>query len=347
MLKELIGKRRLPPLRGKAEMIDLLLGEEYGYMPSEQGSVEFSEKKNTVPKFCAGKAELDLVTVTASFGERRFSFPVCFTRPTDGERHPFFVHINFRPDVPDRYQPTEELVDSGFAVLSFCYADVTSDDGDFTNGLAGVLYPDGKRAPRDAGKIAMWAWAASRVMDYAETRGDLLDLSRAVVCGHSRLGKTALLAGALDERFAFVYSNDSGCSGSAISREKQGESVARICDHFPYWFCEEYKRYADREASMPFDQHWLIASIAPRPTLVGSAIEDTWADPESEKLSCIAASPAYEALGISGFVGETDSPTATEAWLDGNIGYHLRTGKHYFSRTDWHRLIDFVNIHSK
>jgi len=347
MLNELIDKRRLPPLRGKAEMIDLLLGEEYGYMPPEPDSLEFSVRENTVPNFCAGNAELDLVTVTASFGERRFSFPVYFTRPTDGERHPFFVHINFRPDVPDRYQPTEELVDNGFALLSFCYADVTRDDGDFTNGLAGVLYPDGRRAPQDAGKIAMWAWAASRVMDYAETRGDLLDLSRATVCGHSRLGKTALLAGALDERFAFVYSNDSGCSGAAISREKQGESVARICDRFPYWFCEEYKKYADREASMPFDQHWLIASIAPRPVLVGSAEEDSWADPESEKLACIAASPAYEALGASGFVGETNSPVVGEAWLDGNIGYHLRAGKHYFSRTDWHRLMDFVNIHSK
>ena len=347
MQNERIEKLRLPALRGREEMIDVLLGEEYGYMPFEQDSLEFSVKENTVPKFCAGNAALDVVTVTAHFGEKSFSFPVKFTRPTDGERHPFFVHINFRPDVPDRYQPTEELLDNGFAVLSFCYADVTSDNGDFTNGLAGVLYPDGKRGPHDAGKIAMWAWAASRVMDYAETRGDVLDLSRAVVCGHSRLGKTALLAGALDERFAFVYSNDSGCSGAAISREKQGESVARICDHFPYWFCEEYKKYADREASMPFDQHWLIASIAPRFVLVGSAEEDIWADPESEMLSCLAASPAYEALGTSGFIGEDRSPVVGDAWQSGRIGYHLRAGAHYFSRTDWHRLIDFVNLHSK
>lgn len=347
MLSDLIKTRGLPSLRARGEMLELLLSEEYGYPVPSPDTLEFSVKENTRANFCAGKAFLDIITVKAQLGDKVFSFPVKFARPSAEGKHPLFIHINFRDAVPDLYMPTEELIDNGFAVLSFSYLDVTSDDGDFTNGLAGVLYPDGKRGLRDAGKIAMWAWAASRVMDYAETRGDVLDLSSAVVCGHSRLGKTALLAGALDERFSFVYSNDSGCSGAAISREKQGESVAKICERFPYWFCEEYKKYVGSEDSMPFDQHWLIASIAPRPVLVGSAAEDIWADPESEKLACIAASPAYEALGASGFVGEANSPIATEAWLDGNIGYHLRAGKHYFSRTDWNRLIDFVNLHSK
>lgn len=347
MLSELIKKRGLPPLRARGEMLDLLLSEEYGYPVPSPDSLEFSVKENARANFCAGKAFLDIITVKAQLGDKVFSFPVKFARPSAEGKHPFFIHINFRDAVPDLYMPTEELIDNGFAVLSFCYSDVTSDDGDFTNGLAGVLYPDGKRGSHDAGKIAMWAWAASRIMDYAETRSDVLDLSRAVVCGHSRLGKTALLAGALDERFTFVYSNDSGCSGAAISREKQGESVARICNRFPYWFCEEYKKYSDREASMPFDQHWLIAAIAPRFVLVGSAEEDIWADPESEMLSCLAASPAYEALGGAGFVGEDRSPVAGDVRLDGRIGYHIRAGAHYFSRTDWHRLIDFVNIHSK
>ena len=346
MLSDLIKSRKIPALAPKDDMMSTLLAEEYGIPVPKPDSLDFSVKANTVSNFCAGAASLDVVTITAHFGEKEFSFPVYFTRPTDGEKHPFFVHINFRDAVPDRYMPTEELIDNGFAVLSFCYSDVTSDNVDFTNGLAGVLYPEGKRGSRDAGKLAMWAWAASRVMDYAETRADVLDLSRAVVCGHSRLGKTALLAGALDERFSFVYSNDSGCSGAAISREKQGESVARICDRFPHWFCEEYYKYGDNVDSMPFDQHWLIASIAPRFVLVGSAAEDSWADPESEMLSCLAASPAYEALGLDGFIGEDRAPVAGDAWLDGRIGYHIRKGLHYFSRKDWHRLIAFVNKHS-
>ena len=346
MLSELIKKRALPSLLQREEMLKLLLNEEYGNPVPKPDSIEFSVKENTISNFCAGAASLDVVRITARFGERAFTFPAYFTRPRDGERHPFFVHINFRDAVPDRYMPTEELIDNGFAVLSFSYLDITSDDGDFTNGLAGVLYPDRKRGSRDAGKIAMWAWAASRVMDYAETRPDIFDLSRAAVCGHSRLGKTALLAGALDERFTFVYSNDSGCSGAAISREKQGESVSVILSRFAYWFCEEYGKYAERQDSMPFDQHWLIASIAPRFVLVGSAAEDIWADPESEMLSCLAASPAYAAFELPGFIGDDRSPIAGDAWLDGRIGYHIRKGEHYFSRTDWHRFIAFINKHS-
>ena len=237
MLSELIKKRALPPLLHREEMLKLLLNEEYGNPVPKPDSIEFSVRENTRAHFCAGKAFLDLIDVKVAFGDKSFSFPVKLSRPCADGRHPFFIHINFRDAVPDLYMPTEELIDNGFAVLSFSYLDITSDDGDFTNGLAGVLYPDRKRGSRDAGKIAMWAWAASRVMDYAETRADIFDLSRAAVCGHSRLGKTALLAGALDERFGFVYSNDSGCSGAAISREKQGESVDKICTSPPRTVC--------------------------------------------------------------------------------------------------------------
>jgi len=144
--------------------------------------------------------------------------------------------VNFRDDNPDRYQPTEEIIDNGFAVLTVCYKDVTSDDGDFTNGLAGVLFPDGKRGADDSGKISMWAWAASRLLDYAETLSDKLDLEKSVVCGHSRLGKTALVAAMFDSRFKFSYSNDSGCSGAALARGTTGETVEDICDRFPFWF---------------------------------------------------------------------------------------------------------------
>lgn len=139
----------------------------------------------------------------------------------------------------------------------------------------------------------MWAWAAQRVLDYAQTLDELLDLDCAIVCGHSRLGKTALLAAATDKRFAFAYSNDSGCSGAAITREKQGENVKDICERFPYWFCENYKLYIDNEQNMPFDQHYLLASIAPRKVLVGSAAEDIWADPISEFLCCVAAGSVF------------------------------------------------------
>ena len=170
---------------------------------------------------------------------------------------------------------------------------------------------------------------------------DALDLTQSVVCGHSRLGKTALLAAATDPRFAFAYSNDSGCSGAALARGTRGETVRDICQKFPYWFCENYLQYVDNEGSMPFDQHDLIAAIAPRRVLIGSAAEDYWADPLSEQLACAAASPAFD-RGLDC----PDRPArAGEAFLSGDVGYHLRHGRHYFSRADWHQLIRFVKLH--
>lgn len=339
MISELLEKRKLPALKSREEMLDILQKEEYGYLPGKPVSMTWDVKENCISHFCAGKASASKVTLNCKLTQGDFSFPIYCSLPTDGKKHPFFIHVNFRPDVPDRYMPVEELIDEGFAVISFCYADVTSDDGDFTNGLAGVLYKDGARGPTDAGKIAMWAWAAQRALDYAETLDDVLDPDGAVVCGHSRLGKTALLSAATDERFAFGYSNDSGCSGAAITRDKQGERVADICKRFPYWFCENYYKYIGREHGMPFDQHYLIASVAPRCALIGSASEDIWADPESEFLACAAASSAFK----KGLVSEDRLPEIGEAFLESDIGYHLRKGLHYFSRDDWHRLIEFIN----
>jgi len=325
----------------REKMLRILLEEEYGFLPPKPTDIRFEVKKNVIPNFCAGNATCDRITAHCKIDDRVFSFGFNAILPTDDKKHPFFVHVNFRPDIPDRHQPTEEIIDHGFALLTFCYEDVTKDDGEFTDGLAGILYENGERSPSDAGKIAMWAWAAQRVMDYAETLSDNLDLNCAVMCGHSRLGKTALLASATDERFAFVYSNDSGCAGAAITRGKQGESIEAIYDRFPYWFCEKFSEYVGNVDSMLFDQHYLIASIAPRRVLVGSASEDLWADPYSEQLSCFAASDAFD----KGFVCPDRQAEVGEKFFDGDLGYHLRSGLHYFSRNDWNRLIEFVNMH--
>ncbi len=341
MLTEMLSARNVPALLPQDQRIETLQREEYGFLPEKPSALSFAVEEDVIPRFCGGNAQLHRVTVSCTVRGKAFSFPFSAVLPSDGRAHPFFIHINFRDAVPDRYMPTEELVDNGFAVLSFCYLDVSSDDGDFTNGLAGVLFDGGRRAATDPGKIALWAWAAHRVMDWAETRPDALDCAQSVVCGHSRLGKTALFTAATDPRFAYAYSNDSGCSGAALARGTRGETVRDITRVFPYWFCENYLQYADNEAAMPFDQHDLIAAVAPRRVLVGSASEDNWADPISEQLACLAASPAF----ANGFACP-DRPAETgEAFLEGDVGYHLRRGRHFFSRADWHQLIRFVRLH--
>lgn len=343
MFKEMIKERNIPELLAREEMLRILKSEIYGEIPSAPQEITFEVEEDIIPKFCAGKAVCNKVTAHCIVNDKEFSFPFLATLPTDGKKHPFFIHINFRPDNPDRYMPTEELIDNGFAVFSLWYNDITNDDGNFKDGLAGILFENGKRDPADPGKIAMWAWGAHRVMDYAQTLGDALDFDYSVVCGHSRLGKTALVAAATDERFKFAYSNDSGCAGAAIARGTApgGETVKDIVYRFDFWFCENYKKYVDNEQAMPFDQHYLVASIAPRRVLIGSASEDKWADPISEMLCCVASSPAFE----NGFVYEDRLPKIGDEFLAGDIGYHMRKGLHYFSREDWQKLIKFVNKH--
>lgn len=338
MIKTELEKRNLPPLKSREEMLSIILKEEYGNMPPLPESISFETEEGVIPNFCAGNAYCCRVTVKCVVNGKDFSFPFLATFPADDKKHPFFIHMNFRPENPDRYMPTEELVDNGFAVLSVYYNDITKDDNDFTSGFAGVLFPDGTRKADDCGKIAMWAWANQRLMDYAQLNEDKLDLSRSIVCGHSRLGKTALLTAATDERFKFAYSNDAGCSGDALARGTTGERVQDICKNFPFWFCENYKKYINNENNMPFDQHYLLASIAPRYVMVGSASDDWWADPNSQYLSCVAASDAFE----NGFKYENRYPEINDLFIDGDIAFHLRKGLHYFSREDWLKCISFV-----
>lgn len=341
MLKKMLKERKLPEFKSREEMLDIMQKEVYGYLPEPPESISFEEHRNFVYDFCANRATLTKVDITVKVcGGKEFTFPIYVAIPRKGDKHPFFVHINFRDNVPDRYMPTEEILDLGCAVISFCYKDITSDDGDFTDGLAGVLYEDGKRPSDGAGKIAMWAWAAQRALDYAETL-DCLDMEKAVVCGHSRLGKTALFTAATDERFKFAYSNDSGCSGMAITRDKIGETVEKIYTRFPYWFCENYSKYMGKEHEMPFDQHYLTACIAPRFLYGASASGDSWADPVSEQLNCVAVSEYYEKMGLKGFVCDRVAEIG-DKFHEGTIGYHLRDGAHYFAREDWQWLIEFV-----
>ncbi len=336
----------LPPILSREEMLEILQREEYGFLPPPPEKISFSKTQIRNDNTFGGNGTLWEITITVTLNGRDFSFPVTLMLPQGEGPFPFIVSINFESRVPNYYYPAEEILDNGFAAFNFCSKDVTSDDGDFTNGLAGILYPDGiRKNSTDCGKIALWAWAASRCLDYAETEPHL-DMNNTAVCGHSRLGKTALLAGATDTRFRVCHSNCSGCSGAAISRETTGEAIADICRVFPYWFCENYKKYAGNEEKMPFDQHFLLAAVAPRFVSIGSASEDSWAAPENEQLTCFAASPAFEGLGEKGFICDKKAEIG-DTFFEGNIGYFLRKGRHYFTRLDWHNLMTFIRMKSK
>lgn len=357
MISEILKQRGITPVAKESpeqfeikrkNWLDHIMNEEYGLPLPPPTSLSFEEEQKSggAKFFAAGKATLTKVIAHTELCGKKFSFPFYALLPTKPGKYPFFVLNNFSDQTPDKYFPAEEFIDNGFAVLMLHYRDITNDDGDFSDKLAAVVTPPEaqtdptKRAPNAPGKIAMWAWANMRVLDFAETLA-CCDMRGAAVAGHSRLGKTALLTGALDERFRFVVVNNAGCSGDAITRGKQGEHIANITKTFPYWFCENYKKYAD-EDKLTFDQHQLIAAIAPRHFMSGAALEDIWADPESQLLGCHAASGAWESYGLRGLVAPDRYATPGEVFNEGNICYHLREGRHYFSRSDWLVYMDYI-----
>jgi hypothetical protein len=251
---------------------------------------------------------------------------------------------------PDRFpgaRTIDVVLDRGYAIATIDPDELSPDDPEkYLDGVLPSFWPEGRtaRGPEDCGSIGAWAWGLSRALDYfrSEEQTDV-DGDKVIAVGHSRRGKTALWAGAQDERFAMAISNQSGCGGAALSRRAFGETVKLINERFPHWFCERFRDYNDNEPALPVDQHELIALIAPRPVYVGSAVEDRWADPRGEFLACVGADPVYRLLGAPGL--RAGDPPPLNVSVGETIGYHVRSGSHALSDFDWMMYLDFADRH--
>ncbi len=355
----LLKERALPPLlkfndgsevktaadfeKRREEIKQILEEKEYGKIPPRPDHMKVEIVGES--SFAADRATLRKLKLIFEMGDEEFSFPAVSIIPNNEGRHPAFVHINFFSEIPNKYQPTEHIVNRGYAVFSIFYKDVSSDDNDFTSGIAPNLCKSRRRS-NSTSKIAIWAWAVMRMMDYITTL-DSIDGDNVAVIGHSRLGKTALVAGGFDERFKYVISNDSGMSGAAITRGKIGEDAEAITNVFPFWFCPWYIEHAKNSATHDFDQHFLTALTVPRHLMVGSAELDGWADPTSEFLGTLAANEAYELYGMKGLVHNNEIPKAECALNEGDSHYHVRQDAHYLSYRDWDSYMDFIDKYVK
>ena len=340
----------------RPEILDLFRTHVYGRAPVGRPDTLTFQVEETAPGAMDGAATRKQVRIAYRGPGGEGSLRLLLFVPARARRPaPCFLLICHRPPenmdparaVRKPFWPAEEIVARGYAAAAFQTADLDPDRHDgFTNGVHGIFDDKGKPRPPDAwGTIAAWAWGASRAMDYLVTDPDI-DARRVAVLGHSRGGKTALWAGAEDERFALVISNDSGCTGAQVVRRRTrgAETIAMINKNFPHWFCENYKRYGEREDELPVDQHMLAALIAPRLLYIASAAADAHAGPEAEFASAVGAGPVYRLLGGKG-LSEERFPAVDAPLADGDIGYHVRTGTHDLGLYDWQRFLDFADRH--
>ena len=367
----------------RPEILSLFENEVYGKIPETEVDVSYKviESKQDVLEGLANRKQ---IRITFTKKDKNVSADLLIYLPAK-EKHPvpLFLGLNFNGNhtiLPDKaiYMtdswmrnnssvnifdnrsnelsrgcntsrwPVLYLLSRGYGLAVIYYGDIDPDfDDGFQNGIQPLFYKMGQSTPEpdEWGSIGAWAYGLSKALDYFEKDKDI-DASKVAVIGHSRLGKTSLWAGAMDERFALVISNESGCGGAALSKRRFGETVGRINSSFPHWFCDNFNKYNNNEDALTVDQHMLIALMAPRPVYIASAIGDQWSDPKGEFLSGVYAEPVYTLFGLDGLQDNT-MPDVNKPYLDGHIGYHIRSGDHDLTYYDWLQFINFADKYLK
>jgi hypothetical protein len=261
---------------------------------------------------------------------------------------PLILLLNFgggAKPVPQDPPVAADILARGWGYATIIYQEIQPDRiNTFDQGVIGVaLGGVTQRAPDEWGTIGAWAWGVSRALDYLAT-DRAVDSKQIAVFGHSRLGKTALWASALDERIAAVYSSCSGEMGAALARRDWGETVDDMTQNFPYWFAANFQQWAGRWNEMPVDAHMLIALSAPRPVYVTGGTGDQWADPVGMFQALVAAGPVFRLLGGKD-VGATQLPPLDTPVISGDLGWHYHTGGHSATPADWNAFLEFFGKH--
>jgi hypothetical protein len=333
----------------RPEILELFRKNVYGRVPETQ----FEEKFKVVSidkQALDGIATRKDVRIAIEAGGKSLTFHLIVYTPDDLTKTvPLFLLIDpwlAEKDTPgwknkNEYWPVKEVIMQGYGMAVFNASDLDPDNFDnFKNGIHGIL--DTIPRPDDAwGTIAAWAWGASRCLDYLLTDKDV-DHNKIAVVGHSRAGKTALWAGASDQRFSMVVSNESGAGGAALARRRFGETVARLNSSFPHWFCSNFNKFSNNEDSLPVDAHMLLALIAPRALYVDCADEDLWGDPHGSYLSLYNAVPVFKLLDKNSDIPEV-MPPLNKQLISGKVGFHIRDGVHNLLLNDWNFFIDFAD----
>ena len=345
--QKVTGKKEWTNVR-RPELLELFTSQVFGRVPATPYQKTIRVVK-TDPNAMNGAATLKLVDITITAQSKSLTIRLGLFTPNKAMKPvPAFLlicnrdlkNMDFTRTIKSEFWPAEEIIARGYAIAAFDNADVDPDKDDgFQNGIHGLL--DNGRTEESWGTIAAWAWGASRCLDYLMTDKRIAPDQIAVV-GHSRGAKTAMWAGATDQRFAMVACNEAGCGGSSLARRRFGETIYQINRGFPYWFCSNFRKYNNNEDALPVDFHMLMALIASRPLYVASAEQDLWGDPHGQYLALFYAIPAYNLLGAKCFL-PAGMPPVNKPVVTGNVAYHIRDGKHNLLLKDWNFFMDFAD----
>lgn len=343
--KKITSAKQWEKLR-RPELLELFTTQVYGRVPNTPYKTEFKLIKED-PNAMNGAATLKLVDINISANNKTLTIHLgLFTPNKANQPVPAFLlicnrppaeNIDFTREKKSEFWPAEEVIARGYAIAAFYNGDVDPDKHDnFQDGIHALL--DADRNNESWGTLAAWAWGASRCLDYLATN-KAIAADKVAVIGHSRGGKTALWAGAVDQRFAMICSNEAGCGGTSLARRKYGETIDRINKSFPHWFCTNYKAYSNRENEMPVDMHQLMALIAPRALYVAAASEDLWADPKGQYLALYHSLPVYRLYNKKTILPEAMPPLNVPA-RNNQVAYHVRDGVHNLTLKDWNFYMD-------
>ncbi|NLF30041.1 MAG: hypothetical protein GX591_04040 [Planctomycetes bacterium] len=325
--RRISSRQEWPPCA--AAWRDLIVATEYGGMPPRPEKVEFETLCRSAVARWEGSPNFWSCKIHCAGGEKPISFAVQILFPSTDRPVPAIINGD-RCWWSISDEVARAVVDNGCALVLFNRTETAEDLGyrncpepDRRTGGLWDVYPG-----RTFGALAAWAWAYHRCVDLLHAL-PFIDNSRIAVTGHSRGGKATLIAGATDERIALVNDNGSCAGGSAAFRYVgHGGETLNIVNVYPSWFGKDIRQYSGREDELPFDQHCLLAAIAPRPLLLTYALDDRWSNPEGMVICAQAARKVYD------FLGKPDA-----------LAFHLRPGKHRHAPEDWQVLLDFIGTH--
>ena len=349
----------------RPRILKMLAENEYGYVPPRPEAMK-AELLREVRKLAGGTARRREYGITLCNAGKEFYFEILVYSPEDAAK-PILASVaalnfcsnagvmeedgtpfdeNARKGKPGRW-PIKQLMEAGFIVATAARNDIYFDDTTPESRKNSIfkLFGDIDGSDRHFTAVSAWAFGYRTICNFLLTLPEV-DPKRIWFHGHSRLGKTALWAAANDPRAAGVVSNDSGCCGAAISRDKEGETVQKIVTRFPHWFVPEFDRYMGNEAAMPWDQHYLVSLSAPRPVLVASASEDQWAYPPNEFRAAVASGEVYRLFGVPGIEEGTAFPPPDTPILRKGVGYYMRTGIHGVFPYDWEQVAAFIRLNT-